>query len=366
MSGVRAALLIQAAALSVAPAALLLALGMPIASARALSPLSFAMVVVAALLFSFLLASALLFRAVGRPLARLLEAARRLERAAELPMLGPPEDAGGGLSRAAIAFERTAAALEEERARLRQKIAELERANLELASARQKLLRSERLAAVGLLAAGVAHEIGNPLGAITGYAELARERLAAGSTAQAKDFLSRIASDARRIDAIVRDLLDLSRPERVELAAVAVPPVVFEALATARAQERFGGVAVEVDLSEDLPLVRADARRLSQVLLNVLLNAADAMGGRGRIRVLARAARGEVELTVADEGPGIPAEDLPRIFDPFFTTKSPGQGTGLGLSVCHALMEAFGGSISAEAGEPRGAVFRLMLKAGLS
>jgi len=362
LTGVRAALLVQAAALSVAPAALLLAIGMPIASAQALSPLAFALVVAATLLGSFLFASALLFRAVGRPLVRLLEAARRLEGAAELPMLGPPEDAGGGLSRAAIAFERTAAALEEERARLRQKIAELEKANQELASARRQLLRSERLAAVGLLAAGVAHEIGNPLGAITGYAELAQEKVAASRTAEAGDFLRRIAADARRIDAIVRDLLDLSRPERVELKAVAVGPVLEDALATARVQERFGGVRVEVDLSPDLPPVRADARRLSQVLLNLLLNAADATEGRGRIRVEARRTPGEVELTVADDGPGIPAQSLPRLFDPFFTTKAPGQGTGLGLAVCHALMEAFGGSISAEPGEERGAVFRLTLK----
>ncbi len=362
MAGVRTALLLQATALAVAPAALLLAVGLPIAAARALTPPVFALVVAVAALGAFVTACALLFRAVGRPLARLLSAAGRLERAAELPMLGPPEDAGGGLSRAAVAFERTAAALEAERARLGQKVAELQRTNQELAGARQQLLRSERLASVGLLAAGVAHEIGNPLGAVTGYAELARQKLAAGRPADADDFLERIAADARRIDAIVRDLLDLARPERVVLAAVAVAPALEDALATARAQERFGEVRVEVALAPNLPPVRADARRLSQVLLNVLLNGADAMGRRGTLRVEGRRAGAQVELTVADEGPGIPAADLGRVFDPFFTTKAPGQGTGLGLAVCHGLMEAFGGSISAEAGAGRGALFRLLLQ----
>lgn len=362
MKGVRAALLLEALAMAVTPAALLLALGLPIASARALSPQVFAVVVAVAALLSFFVAGAFLFRAVGRPLNRLLLAARRLEREAELPMLGPPGEKGGGLSRAAIAFERTASALSEERLRLSQKVLELERTNQELESARERLLRSERLAAVGLLAAGVAHEIGNPLGAVTGYAELAKEKLLKGKAAEVGDFLTRISADARRIDAIVRDLLDLARPERVELTAVAVGPAVEDALATARAQPRFGEVGVEVELGPDVPSVRADGRRLSQVLLNVLLNAADAMGGRGRVWIRARRAGDRVEIEVADEGPGISPADLPHIFDPFYTTKAPGQGTGLGLAVCHALMEAFGGDIAAQAGPSGGAVFRLVLR----
>jgi two-component system, NtrC family, sensor kinase len=363
MAGVRSSLLLQAAALAVAPAALLLAIGLPIAAARALTPPVFALLAAIAALGAFITACALLFRAVGRPLARLLGAARRLERVAELPMLGPPEDAGGGLSRAAIAFERTAAALEEERGRLGQKIAELQRTNGELASARQQLLQSERLAAVGLLAAGVAHEIGNPLGAVTGYAELARQKLAAGKTADVGDFLDRIAADARRIDAIVRDLLDLARPARLELGPVALGAAVEDALALARVQERFRRVEVRVDVPAGLPPVRAEARRLTQVLLNLLLNAGDAMGGAGEVHLDARREGEAVMVRVTDRGPGIAPEHLPHVFDPFFTTKAPGQGTGLGLAVCQAAMEAFGGAIVAEAAPGGGATLRLTLRA---
>jgi two-component system, NtrC family, sensor kinase len=362
MAGVRSALLLQAAALAVAPTALLLALGLPLAAARALAPPAFALLAAAVALGAFLAACALLFRSVGRPLARLLGAARRLERAAELPMLGPPEDAGGGLSRAAIAFERTAAALEEERGRLGQKLAELQRTNQELAGTRQQLLQSERLAAVGLLAAGVAHEIGNPLGAVTGYAELARQKLAAGRTADVGDFLDRIAADARRIDAIVRDLLDLARPVRLEPGPVALGFAVEDALALARAQERFRRVEVQVEVPADLPPVRAEARRLAQVLLNVLLNAGDAMGGQGEVRLEARREGEAVVVRVTDRGPGISPELRSRVFDPFFTTKAPGQGTGLGLAVCQAAMEAFGGAIAVEGGPGGGATFRLTLR----
>jgi signal transduction histidine kinase len=362
MRGVRAALLAQAAALAAAPAALLLAAGLPLAAAGRLSPRAFATLVGVATLATFLVALALLFRAVGRPLARLLAVAGRI-RSSDLPLLGPPEDErSGGLSRAAVAFERAAAALEADRARLREQVVELESSGRALATAQERLGRSERLASVGLLAAGVAHEIGNPLGAISGYAELARARLSAGGTAEVADFLERIVADARRIDGIVRDLLDLSRPEPVALGPVSLAEVVEEALGTARAQPRFAGVAVTVALPPDLPPVLADARRLSQVLLNVFLNAGDAMEGSGALRIEAARTAAAVEVRVTDEGPGIPPQHLSRVFDPFFTTKPPGQGTGLGLAVSHAAMEAFGGAIAAEPAPGGGATFRLTLR----
>jgi signal transduction histidine kinase len=117
-----------------------------------------------------------------------------------------------------------------------------------------------------------------------------------------------------------------------------------------------------VTIPDDLPAVVADERRLAQVVLNLLLNAADAMDGRGTVRVGARAGGGRVEVEVADSGPGIPAHVLPRIFDPFFTTKEPGQGTGLGLAVCHGIMASFGGSIEGRPGVGGGARFLLGLR----
>jgi two-component system NtrC family sensor kinase len=305
----------------------------------------------------------ILSRWVAAPLERLFAAAARLGGGEGLPPLGPPGEEGGlGLARAALAFERTAAALTEERARLAAKVTELEATNARLAETREGLLRTERLATVGQLAAGIAHEVGNPLGAIGGFAELARAKLATGDRAVVDDFLARIAAETERIDAIVRGLLDFARPAPPQTGPVSVAAAVAAAARLATVQGRFRGVVLEVAIPEDLPPVVADERRLAQVVLNLLLNAADAMEGRGAVTVAARAAGGRVEIEVADTGPGIPAHLLPRVFDPFFTTKEPGHGTGLGLAVCHGIMTSIGGAIEAGPAEGGGARFLLTLE----
>jgi C4-dicarboxylate-specific signal transduction histidine kinase len=361
----RIALVLQLAAVAAAAVVLVLGIGLPLAAARALGPLSVVGLAAAAGLAFVALGAAVLFRAVARPVDRMLGAAERLGPGeGGLPILHPPgERASPGLARAAVAFERAAGALAEERARLAAKVEELERANRALAGARESLLRSERLAAVGRLAAGIAHEVGNPLGAIAGYASLARARLAAGSPDEAEDFLARIAAETSRIDGIVRGLLDFARPAPPALAAVEVGEALDGALRLARVQPRFREVRVERDLPAGVPPVRADPGRLVQVFLNLLLNAGDAMGGGGTVAVSARAGGGWVEIAVADGGPGIAEADLPRIFDPFFTTKPPGEGTGLGLAICHGILESFGGRIAAENREGGGARFRLVLRA---
>ena len=175
-----------------------------------------------------------------------------------------------------------------------------------------------------------------------------------------QDFLQRIGLEAQRIDTIVRDLLDFARPTALTLAPVAVAAALDAAARLARVQARFRDVALELDLPAELPLVRADERRLAQVFLNLLLNAGDAMAGRGRVVVAGRAEGGRVIVEVDDSGPGLSPEARPRIFDPFFTTKEPGQGTGLGLAVCHGIMESFGGAI--EAGEAPGGGVRFTLR----
>ena len=357
--GVRVVLLLDAAAIAAAVAVVVLAAGLPLAARGRLDARAVAAVAVAAAAVAFALGAVLLVRAVARPVERLLGAAERLRGEAGLALLG--DDAGGaGLGRAAVAFERLATALSEERSRLAAQVDALERA-------RASLVRAERLATVGRLAAGVAHEIGNPLGAIAGYADLARGRVASGAPApELDDFLARIAAETRRIDRIVRDLLDFARPAAPALGPVSISDALDDALRLARVQARFKAVAVELAIPEDLPAVRADRHRLAQVLLNVLLNAGDAMGGGGSVRVAARTSGATVEVDVADDGPGIPAADLARVFDPFFTTKPPGHGTGLGLAVCHGLMESFGGDISAENAPAGGAVLRLRFRAASS
>jgi signal transduction histidine kinase len=363
---IRTALFLQALALAAAAAALLLAIGLPLAAAGRLRAPAVTALALAAGGVVALLGTAILFRWVARPVERLLAAAERLGSGEGLPVLAPPgEPPGPGLARAAVAFERVVASLAAERGHLAAKVAELEAANCQLADTRESLLRSERLATVGRLAAGLAHEVGNPLGAIAGYAELARGRLAASAPGpEVDDFVARIGAEAARIDRTVRDLLDFARPATAPLGRVDLPAAVDAALRLARVQARFKGVAVRLALAPELPPVIAEERRLAQVLLNLLLNAGDAMRGAGEVEIRADVPDdGQVELTVADQGPGIAPEDLPRVFDPFFTTKAPGQGTGLGLAICHGIMASFGGEIGAGPGARGGAVFRLRFRA---
>jgi C4-dicarboxylate-specific signal transduction histidine kinase len=362
----RFVLVLDLVAAGAASAAVLLGVGLPLASRGALSPRAMALLALTAVAVGLALGIALLFRAVAGPVDRIIAAAARLgSGAAGLPILhAPGEPEGHGLHRAAVAFERTAAALLDERSRLAAKVTELERANVALATARESLLRSEKLATVGRLAAGVAHEVGNPLGAIGGYAELARARVAGrGGDPELSDWLGRISGETGRIDRIVRELLDFARPAPVALGPVRVAEAVETALRLAGVQPRFREVEVTLALPTDLPPVRADAGRLSQLLLNLLLNAGDAMGGKGPLRISARAESGAVLLSLEDGGPGIADADLPRIFDPFFTTKPPGEGTGLGLSICHAIAESFGGEIRAANREGGGAAFTLVVPA---
>jgi C4-dicarboxylate-specific signal transduction histidine kinase len=353
---------LNAVALGAAAGAVVLAVGLPLAALGRLRPAGVAAVAGAAALAVLVLAVALLRRGVARPMERLLAAAARLGSGdgSALPLLG--EGGGSAPSRAALAFERAAAALGEERARLAAKVAELTASNAALAEARESLVRTEKLATVGRLAAGLAHEVGNPLGAVSGYVELARARLPPAPHPELVDALARIDAAAARIDRTVRDLLDFARPAAPLLGSVSLAAAVDGALRLARVQPRFRAVEVEVALPPALPPAVADEHRLAQVLLNVLLNAGDAMRGRGAVRIAGRADGDAVLLEVADAGPGIPPDDLPRIFDPFFTTKEPGEGTGLGLALSHRIMESFGGSIAAASGPQGGAVFTLRFR----
>ncbi len=368
---VRAFLLLNALALAAVAAVALLALGLPLAARHTLGAAALGAIAAVVALLVFTLAAALLFRGVARPLDRLLAAAARLGPAegasrGELPIMGTPGEPGGfALTRAAVAFERLAIAFDEERGQLAAKVSELTDANRALAEARETLLRTEKLATIGRLAAGLAHEVGNPLGAVAGYVELARARLPPDPHPDLVDALARISTAAQRIDEIVRDLLDFARPSVPLLAPIDLAVAVDASIQLARVQPRFKHVEVELDACEGLPRVMADEHHLSQVLLNLLLNAGDAMGGAGQVRLVARTARdGCVVLAVEDSGPGILAADLPRVFDPFFTTKDPGEGTGLGLAISHRIMESFGGEIAARNGDGGGAVFELRFRTG--
>jgi signal transduction histidine kinase len=275
----------------------------------------------------------------------------------EAPLLA---EEGPVLGRLGVAFDRMGARLAEERRTVEAQVAKLRDANRSLAEARESAVRQEKLATVGRLAAGVAHEIGNPLAALLGYMTVLRGRPEAR---QLTPYVEPMEREAKRIDRILRDLLDFARPSRGNAgpAMASLPRTIERTLRLLEPQKRFHGVETHLDVPPDLPAVPADEHQLGQVLVNLLLNAADAMGGKGQVDFHAWVENGRVVLTMRDTGPGIPAEHLPQLFDPFFTTKPPGEGTGLGLAICHSLVESFGGTIAAANTPGGGAEFRIAL-----
>jgi len=268
-------------------------------------------------------------------------------------------EGGDAVGRVAAAVNRLRERLREERATTRAQILALKTANAKLAEAREDLQRSERLASVGRLAAGVAHEVGNPVSALIGYAALMRSRLAQGK--DVAEYAERVEREATRIDRILRDLLDLARPRDLKLGPIDLARCAVQARAVIEPQPVWKDVALRMDIPPSLPAALGEEHYVVQVLVNLLANAARA--GAKSVAVTAREDGEALLLDVADDGPGIPAAAMPRLFEPFFTTAAPGQGTGLGLALCHATMERLGGSISARNGE-KGAVFSLRFRRG--
>ncbi len=310
-----------------------------------------------------LLTYVLLTYFIVRPIDRLRLASERLA-AGRLGTRAPVQGAAE-VARLAATFNEMAALLRQDRAALQDRLEELERTTAELTTAQEQLVRSARLAAVGRLSAGVAHEIGNPLAAIRGLLGL----MQSGDLdpEEEREFVGRVQREAERIHHTIRDLLDFSRSEptqesRIESSAD-VSEVVSDTIKLIDRQTRFRDIDLALTLDDELPRVRGDHERLRQLLLNLLFNAADALGGKGRIEVTATNGGGVVQLIVADDGPGIDGEIIEQVFDPFFTTKAPGQGTGLGLAVCHTIVEGLGGSIEALNREEGGAAFEVRLPA---
>ena len=238
-----------------------------------------------------------------------------------------------------------------------------------LAAQREQLIRSEKLASVGQLAAGVAHEIGNPLAAILGYVDILRADLAGTGAlpeAERRDALDRVKAETQRINRIIRDLLEYSRPSHEEPSLVDPLAVVRSAQALLAPQARLREVRMTVTpQAGPWPTVMVSQGRMTQVLVNLLLNAADAMSGKGQVAITCERAAGRVRIAVSDEGPGIERELRRKVFDPFFTTKPPGQGTGLGLSISRSIVESYGGTLELDAEAVRGARFVVDLPAAL-
>ncbi len=222
-----------------------------------------------------------------------------------------------------------------------------------------KLAQTERLAAVGELAAGVAHEVNNPINTIINCAQLIQDGDDAPSNCPI------IAEEGQRIAEIVQDLLQFARDDRDRPQPTSIAEVVERTLRLVGENWKRHGITLQVAVPEDLPLVQARPQQIQQVLLNLLINAKDALvqGGREdrRVELAALPLRNGVEFAVRDNGPGIPEQLGVRIFEPFVTTKRARGGTGLGLSISKSIVEGYGGSITVESEPGRGAVFRVWL-----
>jgi len=249
------------------------------------------------------------------------------------------------------------------------------RAGQDLASTRQQLVQHEKLAAVGQLVSGVAHELNNPLQGVLGYAELL---LASKPGVLETEELRAIRDNANRAAGIVRNLLTFAGRNTTARGWQQINRIVRDAIATRESQLQSTGVDLMLDAADRLPLVYVDHTRLKDVIVNLIQNAEAAIAARRDGKSLERGvpqhARGEIRITtrmqsdpdrifleVSDNGSGLKEEDLTRVFDPFFTTREVGQGTGLGLSVCYGIVREHGGQITARNGQVSGAVFAIEL-----
>jgi signal transduction histidine kinase len=299
-------------------------------------------------------------RRIVAPIEVLTKGARAIaggDLATRIPPAGRDE-----LGTLAQAFNDMAASLDQSQAQLTGKHAALSQAHLEMREMQEQLLRSERLAAIGQLAAGVSHEIDNPVGIILGLAELLIEETPPEDPRCAD--LQAIVAECRRCKRITGGLLGFARPVVGHRDQVDLVALVRDTVESLRPQKLFREVTVDLAMPTSFTAVSGDPDHLRQVLVNLLINAAQALPGRGRI-VITLADHGDagVELNVDDDGPGIPLEEREQVFLPFVSTKAPGEGTGLGLALCRKLIEVHGGTVKATASLLGGARFQVWLPA---
>jgi signal transduction histidine kinase len=223
----------------------------------------------------------------------------------------------------------------------------------------EQLQISEKMASIGLLAAGVAHEVNTPLTGISSFTQMLLESAPPGDPTT--QVLEKIERQTFRAAKIVNGLLNLARPAQVDSGPCDVNAVVNDVLSLLEHQFRTGSIQVRKELSSHPPLVQGIEHKLQQVFLNLFLNARDAMPKGGWLTIVTRAERDGAVVEIADTGSGIPAEQLSRIYDPFFTTKEIGKGTGLGLSITYGIVQEHGGTITCDSQVGQGTRFSIRL-----
>jgi two-component system NtrC family sensor kinase len=232
----------------------------------------------------------------------------------------------------------------------------------------ERLLQSQKLAAIGELSAGIAHEINNPLAIIRQEAEWMQvllKKLGGGDQkelAELQGSVHQIVQQVDRCTEITRNLLDFARKRSPVIQAVEVNRIIENMTMLVEKEAKHNNITIVRHYDETLPVIYSDAPQLRQVILNFLTNATYAIGKDGVVSITTRLQDSDsVEIVISDTGCGILEENLPKIFDPFFTTKAPGQGTGLGLSICHGIIQRLGGRIGVKSEVGRGTEFTITL-----
>lgn len=277
------------------------------------------------------------------------------------------------LNQLSKALNRMLERISEDKEKLRQMVMSLERANIDLKQAQKEVIRAEKLASVGRLSSGIAHEIGNPIGIIIGYLELLKQKDITDN--EQNEYITRTENEINRINTIIKQLLDLSRPSNTGSKAVSIHEIIDDISSVIKHQPLMSDINLKMKLVAKNDTVFADPNQLRQVFLNLIINATDAISSvkkkiDGQLVIKSAVEPGldsdddhvpMLKIMYIDNGPGIPEENLSNIFDPFYTTKEPGKGTGLGLSVSFMIIENFGGKIEASSEEGKGTTMTVSL-----
>jgi C4-dicarboxylate-specific signal transduction histidine kinase len=229
----------------------------------------------------------------------------------------------------------------------------------ELKEAQAQIIHQEKMASLGLMAAGIAHEIGNPLTSISSIAQVIKRK---NPGDQIGKYINDILKNIDRISRIVRELVDFSRPSSYKAALTNINDIIKSAVGIIKYDRRAKDLAINLSLEERLPETVVVSDQLLQVFLNILINALDASEDRGdKIQVSSYARKDILFVTIRDYGSGIPADNLHRIFEPFYTTKEVGHGTGLGLTVSYGIIQQIGGEISVKSKVNQGSTFEISI-----
>ncbi len=298
-------------------------------------------------------------RKMIRPLKRLLDATEQFTGDEPFPSLHEGRSSEiGQINRSIHAMLKR---LEQNKEELKDQLARLEESNRELKIAQKEIITSEKLASVGRLATGVAHEIGNPLGIVLGYLDIIKSGKL--DEEEISDFLTRIETEVTKIHMVIRQMLDFSRTASGNPHRISLRTVVYDALSVLEPHPMMNKVSVQLHMKCESDCVWADANQLQQVIINIIINSVDAMADCPEPAVLISSSKEKnmIRLSILDSGPGVENESLGRLFEPFYTSKEPGKGTGMGLAVCYRIIEAAGGMIRAENSESAGLEVSILL-----